>query len=95
MKYVAIINMPGYLPDSDSPPPVFDTSVEAWAYLVDSLTDEERWEPADPSDPDGPQSITELTAQLEWAGEDDGSNMTGTIYGPTYAYSVDYAEDDE
>lgn len=33
--YVAIINTPGYLPDSDSPPPTFDTVREAWEYLAD------------------------------------------------------------
>jgi hypothetical protein len=33
MKYVAIINVLGYLPTEDEPP-VFDTAAEAWDYLA-------------------------------------------------------------
>ena len=33
-QYVAITNTPGYLPMDDDPP-VFDTTAEAWQYLID------------------------------------------------------------
>lgn len=33
MRYVAIINTPGYLPQDDEPP-TFDTAKEAWEYLA-------------------------------------------------------------
>lgn len=41
MKYTAIINTPGCLPDSDQPPPIFDTPREAWAYLLDERREAE------------------------------------------------------
>lgn len=41
MRYVATINTPGYLPDTDMPPPTFDTAKEAWEYLA---TERERAE---------------------------------------------------
>lgn len=34
MQYLATINTPGYLPDSDDLA-VFDTAADAWAYLID------------------------------------------------------------
>lgn len=33
--YTATINRPGYLPDTDSPPPLFRTPNEAWRYLYE------------------------------------------------------------
>ena len=33
--YTATINRPGYLPDSDTPPPLFRTPNEAWQYLYE------------------------------------------------------------
>jgi len=35
--YTAIFHLPGHLPDSDSPPPVFKDYSEAAAYLADEL----------------------------------------------------------
>lgn len=35
--YVATVNVPGYLPDSDEPPPVFTCAPAAWRYLQDGL----------------------------------------------------------
>lgn len=34
-KFVATINTPGYLPNSDTPPPMFDDATSAWAYLAE------------------------------------------------------------
>lgn len=39
MKFIAIANTPGYLPDSE--PVEFDNAQDAWAYLAD---ERERWE---------------------------------------------------
>lgn len=36
MQYVATINTPGYLPDSDDPP-TFDTPRDAWQHLVSEV----------------------------------------------------------
>lgn len=38
--YIAIINVPGYLPMDDDPP-VFDTAAEAWWYLYHERCDSE------------------------------------------------------
>lgn len=35
MPYTAVTNTPGYLPDTDNTPPVFDTARAAWGYLRD------------------------------------------------------------
>lgn len=40
MRYVATMNVPGYLPMDDEPP-VFDTPGEAWDYLADRRRDSE------------------------------------------------------
>jgi hypothetical protein len=34
MRYIATMNTPGYLPQSDDAPPVFDTPAAAWEYLA-------------------------------------------------------------
>lgn len=95
MKYVAIMNMPGYLPDSDDPPPMFDTPTEAWQYHLDDLPEDEAYEPADPSDEGGPWVRSQLALDLERRAEGTYAlESVGTVYGPTYAYSVEYAEED-
>ena len=35
--FVAGWNMPGYLPDTAEPLPEFDTTEEAWEYLIDEI----------------------------------------------------------
>jgi hypothetical protein len=39
-KFVATVNVPGYLPQEDEPA-VFDTAREAWAYLRDERMGDE------------------------------------------------------
>jgi hypothetical protein len=106
MKFVATINVPGYLPESD--PVEFDTAREAWQYLLDELERGElRWQPDDLADPDGPASATKTALELERQVE-AAHARPGTVYGPSWlptepdedtstdlglAYSVDVAED--
>ena len=49
MQYIATINTPGYLPDGDDGPAVFDTAAEAWAYL--RAEREEAWDEAEQAMP--------------------------------------------
>lgn len=105
MGYVAIINVPGYLPMADEPAE-FDSAREAWEYLLDELERGElRWQPDDLSDPTGPHSLTGTAISMEKLRDSD---MDGTVYGPSYlpsvpdedtstdlglAYSVEWAEE--
>jgi hypothetical protein len=106
-RYVATINIPGYLPQDDEPP-LFETAREAWDYLYS-----EREEALQ----DGDEEIVDETSQelLAWVDCCDGQHGddcpegspdgTGTVYGPTpgydgshdlgLAYSVTYVEDDD
>jgi hypothetical protein len=102
MPYVAIINVPGYMPEVEPVP--FDTAWDAWDYLADIRRNMEDTV-LEPSD-----SYSETVLALE------GNSMrrmadyslyayTGTVYGPTpgyvgdhdlgFAYSVEYISDDE
>lgn len=104
-RYVATVNVPGYLPMNDEPP-VFDTAAEAWEYLAEeSQRDgESAWLPDDANDPDGPASLAPWALKLEEMARRD---TLGSVYGPTpgrdsddiydlgLAYSVDIAEGEE
>lgn len=68
MKYVASVNVPGYLPESDSV--VFDTPEEAWEYLIGERERDE--------DTAAPDDVT--VAQLRVA---RSIGASGHIYGPT------------
>lgn len=94
--FVATINTPGYLPDSDSPPPAFNTAQEAWAYLA-----EERQRAEDevdyPSESPLSYEYSEEWATLTYLGSDEGltsygnphadtlveADGTGMVYAPT------------
>ncbi len=96
MTYVAIVNVPGYLPMDDDPP-VFDTAREAWQYLAG---ERERGE----DDTEGEQYSTtrDHLAALGYPGlvGSDAANWlarngldpdgTGTVYGATPGYEGDH-----
>lgn len=44
--YVATISRPGYLPDSDMPPLTFETTEEAWQYLLGEFDYHNNYAPA-------------------------------------------------
>lgn len=103
MRYVALINVPGYLPMDDEPP-VFDTPNEAWSYLAE---ERERGEDATPGWPvteDGLETgeYSDTLAYLrhiassehehgspyaDWPTAADG---TGVIYGDTPGVTGDH-----
>jgi hypothetical protein len=92
-KFIAIVNVPGYLPESD--PLAFDSAREAWEYLVTEEQDRNEdvaWVPDNEEDPEGPASLAPYVLSMEAKARED---RTGTVYGPTLAYSVDYAEWEE
>jgi hypothetical protein len=82
-KYLAFINIPGYLPEGDAL--VFDTPGEAWAWLADERkeAEESAYEPGDDED------YTETVhALIERANAAEGSELygPGTVYGETPGY---------
>lgn len=95
-KYVATINVPGYLPMDDAPP-IFDTARDAWQYLVSEL--EHNWDYALADEDEGP--YLEAHTQFHNINQDE----PGTVYAPTpgyggdhdlgLAYSVSETEDDD
>lgn len=97
MPYVAIINTPGYLPETE--PEAFEKASDAWQYL---LEERERldlaWEPLNPDDPEGPQQYDSAQQSiLEHVQYADVSPVynTGTVYADNLAYSVDWSNEDE
>lgn len=86
IRFVAIVNIPGYLPMDDEPP-VFDTAQEAWAFLADERRRGE-------DDTEG-EEYTNTVAALDYiaSGEHVHGNPhegwptnadgTGTVYGST------------
>jgi hypothetical protein len=97
-RYVATINVPGYLPMDDDPP-VFDTAADAWGYLV---AERERAEEDVAYDDD---EVSDCLADLRRIAESASYGLRfGTAYGGTpgyegehdlgLAYSVMVAEDD-
>lgn len=79
MKYVAIINTPGYLPDTE--PEEFATETEAWAHLFEARMTDEAY-----ADPDHSLS-SETQRALVWRVANGG---TGTITGPTPGYDGEH-----
>lgn len=107
-RYIATINVPGYLPMDDDPP-TFETARDAWQYLVDESQHdgESAWLVDDIDDPDGPASLAPWALELERMVETD---RIGTVYSPTpgldertddmstdlgLAWSVDYREEED
>jgi hypothetical protein len=86
-KFVASVNIPGYLPESDTP--VFDTPAEAWRYLAE---ERERGED-DAYEPGDPEGFSETVDELKQRAEAvEGSELfgVGTVYGDTPGYDGNY-----
>lgn len=102
MQYIATISTPGYLPDSDEPPPVFDTATEAWTYLWEERQRhiEEAYDGE--ADPDGNPWGEDECLDILGANVSCASGMhtepypgclpdgTGTVTGPTPGYDGDH-----
>jgi len=96
-RFVAIINVPGYMPMDDDPA-TFDTAQEAWDYLADERTNAE-----DDFEGEAYSDTRELLAALgeqahwrhqeaaEWlAGNGLAADGTGTVYGDTPGYEGEH-----
>lgn len=103
MRYVAIVNTPGYLPEGTEPPPTFATAAEAWWYLYHERVNHEQDNECDlchdtmshgPSGDCDEDSDTgrELGRRARWAGRGlvTGSEACGTVNGPTPGYRGDH-----
>lgn len=77
MKYVATMNVPGYLPWSDDEPPVFDTAGEAWAYLAERRREQED-DAFNAEDLAGGEPYSNTADTLEMCAVNGGD---GTVYG--------------
>jgi hypothetical protein len=94
-KYVATINVPGYLPVDDEPP-VFDEAREAWQYLVSEV--DRQWD-------EYPEDVNGACVEAHTAMHNVDQSQPGTVYAPTpgyegshdlgLAYSVSEVQDDE
>ena len=107
MSYLAIINMPGYLPDTDGELPEFETARDAWFYLYHERCDIERdsematgicsacgESPSDWQDHDSDTGEAEELARMARA------NVPGVVYLPgggddpnMYSFSLELAVD--
>lgn len=76
MKYLATVNVPGYMPMDDDPP-VFDTPREAWQHHVENL--EREWDNYE----DDPNGICLETHTMFHAQD---QSQPGTIYAGTPGY---------
>jgi hypothetical protein len=92
MKFVATINVPGYLPMSDDPP-VFDTAEqdsycitctlrEAWRYLYGER-ERDLDDPMNDEDGDEDQCLDEIEGMID-------NPETGTVYGRTPGYDGEH-----
>lgn len=84
-RFVATINVPGYLPMDDDPP-VFDTAAEAWQYLAD-----ERRHGEEPFLSDG-EGWSDTVVEIEAMPDRDipSSDGTGVVYGDTPGYQGEH-----
>lgn len=79
-KFIATVNVPGYLPMDDDPP-VFDTAHAAWEYLAHERERAEDWAVDDgPFTGDYSKTVDDLLK----------ANGTGVIYGSTPGYHGDH-----
>lgn len=83
MQYIATINTPGYLPDSDEPALSFSTPREAWEHLADER--EEAFDQAE-VDPAGDSALT-LMGQIILG---QVNAEVGTVTGTTPGYDGDH-----
>lgn len=106
MRYVAIINTPGYLPQDDEPAE-FDDPAEAWDYLYQERRNalDEAGVTGDPDDPyDGDDCLRYINAKVTVTTEGHGL-AEDSVYGDTpgyegshdlgIVYSVQVVESDE
>lgn len=99
-RFMAVINVPGYLPMDDDPP-VFDTPQEAWSYLADTRRRDEDDAVYADDDPDQCE-YTDTVALLEYTAgpdveygnphEDNPVNAdgSGVVYGSTPGYQGEH-----
>lgn len=98
-KYVAIINTPGHLPESE--PAEFDTAREAWDYLADERKraedSAEDWPVGNPYEyTETHDVLTRIAGQepigpMLWDGDPvTNADGTGTVYGNSPGYFGDH-----
>jgi hypothetical protein len=80
MRYVATVNVPGYLPMDDDPP-VFDTPREAWQHHVAEV--ERSWD-------DYPEDANGACVEAHTALHNLDQSQPGTVYAPTPGYDGDH-----
>jgi hypothetical protein len=80
VRYVATINVPGYLPMDDDPP-MFDSPRDAWQYLVGEV--ERSWD-------DYPFDDNGACLSAHSAMHNLDQSETGTVYAPTPGYEGDH-----
>lgn len=74
MSYTAVVNVPGYLPESE--PAVFGTASDAWSYLADERREAESQVPLE----DGADDIfSDVVSDLD---AHAAANVPGVVYGP-------------
>lgn len=76
VRYLATVNIPGYLPQDDDPP-LFETAAAAWGYLADKRREAEE---AEDGQEDYSSTVGDLDAH-EAAGTEEGS-----VHGCTPGY---------
>lgn len=94
-RYVAVVSSPGYLPDTDSPPPTFESAAVAWTYLAEERrkAEEEASDGCsdDVCDPGCPwrseAMLSDTFVELIEASE---TQQPGTVSGDTPGYHGDH-----
>jgi hypothetical protein len=86
-RYLATVNIPGYLPMDDDPP-MFDSPREAWAYLADERRRDEDHDDTADEYSDTVRTLDYLASDEHQDGnplEDTPTDIdgTGTVYGDT------------
>lgn len=91
MKYLATINVPGYLPMDDDPP-IFDAAREAWAYLADERRDAEdsAFQPGDDTGFSATVNMLESLGDGTLSLDEVGVDGTGSVGGVTPGYTGDH-----
>lgn len=90
-KYLALVNVPGYLPMADEPAE-FDSARDAWEYLADERKrdEDDAWTDDGPEGYSGTANILEMAARgtmSDYANAGlDEVDGTGTVHGPTPGY---------
>lgn len=96
IKYVAMINVPGYLPMDDDPP-TFDMAINAWEWLAEQREADEDSYP-DWAGDNGVGEYSSTVTALHHLGSQDcdhgsphedwptAANGTGHVYGATPGY---------